>query len=101
MQAMGSLRRWRGFAVALGVCVCEPAFGRWLEFQSAAVFALAVFSPPILFTLWTLVLIGAALAGLFGRCSAETFVRIVAAGVFVLGVRLLVPLCIASMGPRG
>jgi type IV secretory pathway VirB2 component (pilin) len=71
------------------------AGGSLSEVEDTATFVLDIFSPGLLLTLLTLLLVGCGLAVYFGRMSGSLFVKILLGSVLVFGARTIAPKLVA------
>jgi len=65
--------------------------GSLSEAENTATWVLNIFSPGLLLTLLTLLLIGCGLAVYFGRLSGQLFVKILIGSVLLFGARTIAP----------
>ena len=82
-------------ATCLTTLVSSPAFAQLAETENLTNWVLAIFSPALLLSLLTILLIGCGLAVYLGRLSGGLFMKILVGSVFVFGARTLAPKIIA------
>ena len=79
----------------MATTMATPAFAQLTEAEGTATWVLNIFSPALLLTLLTLLLIGCGLAVYMGKLSGSLFVKILIGSIFVFGARTLAPKIIA------
>lgn len=82
-------------ATCVTTLLASPAFAQLAETENAANWVLAIFSPALLLSLLTILLIGCGLAVYMGKISGSLFMKILVGSVFVFGARTLAPKIIA------
>lgn len=75
--------------------MASPAFAQLTEAENTANWVLAIFSPALLLTLLTILMIGCGLAVYMGKITGSLFMKILLGSVFVFGARTLAPKIIA------
>lgn len=75
----------------MAVTMANPAFAQLTEAEDTANWVLAIFSPAILLTLLTLLLIGCGITVWMGKMSGGLFGKILIGAVLVFGARTLGP----------
>lgn len=73
----------------------HAAGGSLSEVEDTADFVLNIFSPGLLLTLLTILLVGCGIAVYFGRMSGSLFVKILVGSVLVFGARTIAPKLVA------
>jgi type IV secretory pathway VirB2 component (pilin) len=79
----------------MATTMATPAFAQLTEAENTANWVLRIFSPALLLTLLTLLLIGCGLAVYMGKLSGGLFVKILVGSIFIFGARTLAPKIIA------
>lgn len=79
----------------MATTMATPAFAQLAEAESTATWVLNIFSPALLLTLLTILLIGCGIAVYMGKLSGGLFVKILIGSIFVFGARTLAPKIIA------
>jgi hypothetical protein len=74
------------------------AAGSLSEAESAFTWVLNIFSPALLLTALTLLLIGCGIAVYYGRLTGMTFVKIMIGSLFIFGARTIAPKIVAIFG---
>jgi type IV secretory pathway VirB2 component (pilin) len=88
--------RVRLFIVScLATMVASPAFAQLTEAEGTATWVLNIFSPALMLTLLTILLIGCGLAVYLGKLSGGLFTKILIGSIFIFGARTLAPKIIA------
>ena len=82
-------------ATCVTALVASPAFAQLAEAENTTNWVLAIFSPALLLSLLTILLIGCGLAVYLGKLSGSLFMKILVGSVFVFGARTLAPKIIA------
>lgn len=75
--------------------LASPAFAQLAEAENTTNWVLAIFSPALLLSLLTILLIGCGLAVYLGKLSGSLFMKILVGSIFVFGARSLAPKIIA------
>jgi type IV secretory pathway VirB2 component (pilin) len=76
----------------------NPVFAQLTEAESTATWVLSIFSPTLLLTFLTLLLIGCGLAVYLGRLSVGLFLKILLGSILVFGARSIAGKIIALFG---
>jgi type IV secretory pathway VirB2 component (pilin) len=79
----------------MATTMATPAFAQLTETEGVATWVLNIFSPALLLTLLTVLLIGCGLAVYLGKLSGGLFVKILIGSIFVFGARTIAPKIIA------
>jgi type IV secretory pathway VirB2 component (pilin) len=96
LQQQNMREHVRTYVVACIVAtMATPAFAQLTEVEDTATWVLDIFSPGLLLTLLTLLLLGCGLAVYLGKLSGGMFMKILIGSVFVFGARTLAPKIIA------
>ena len=82
-------------ATCVTTVLASPAFAQLAEAENTVNWVLAIFSPPLLLALLTILLIGCGLAVYMGKLSGSLFMKILVGSIFVFGARTLAPKIIA------
>lgn len=72
-----------------------PAFAQLTEAENTANWVLRIFSPALMLTLLTLLLIGCGIAVWLGKLSGSLFIKLLIGSIFVFGARTLGPKIVA------
>jgi type IV secretion system protein VirB2 len=79
----------------MAATMATPAFAQLTEAESTATWVLNIFSPALLLTFLTILLIGCGIAVYMGKLSGGMFIKILVGSIFVFGARTLAPKIIA------
>lgn len=79
----------------IAATMATPAFAQLTEAESTATWVLNIFSPALLLTLLTMLLIGCGIAVYLGKLSGGLFVKILVGSIFIFGARTIAPKIIA------
>lgn len=82
-------------STAIATTVSSPAFAQLTEAESTATWVLNIFSPALMLTILTIVLIGCGVAVYLGKLSGGLFTKILIGSIFIFGARTLAPKIIA------
>lgn len=75
--------------------VATPAFAQLTEAENTATWVLDIFSPALMLTILTILLVGCGIAVYMGKLSGGLFVKILIGSILVFGARTLAPKIIA------
>lgn len=79
----------------IAATLATPAFAQLTEAEDTATWVLDIFSPALLLTLLTLLLVGCGIAVYLGKLSGSLFVKILLGSILVFGARTIAPKIIA------
>jgi type IV secretion system protein VirB2 len=79
----------------MAATMATPAFAQLTEAESTATWVLNIFSPALVLTLCTILLIGCGIAVWMGKMSGGLFTKILIGSIFVFGARTLAPKLVA------
>ena len=79
------------FATCVAMTLASPAFAQLTEAESTATWVLNIFSPALMLTILTILLIGCGVAVYLGKLSGGLFTKILIGSIFVFGARTLAP----------
>lgn len=82
----------------MAATMATPAFAQLTEAESTATWVLDIFSPALMLTILTILLIGCGVAVYMGKLSGGLFVKILIGSVLIFGARTLAPKIIAIFG---
>lgn len=82
-------------ATCIATTMASPAFAQLTEAESTATWVLNIFSPALMLTVLTILLIGCGVATYLGKLSGSLFTKILIGSIFVFGARTLAPKIIA------
>jgi type IV secretory pathway VirB2 component (pilin) len=95
-QKTNARQRARTYVLScMAAAMATPAFAQLTEVEGTAQWVLDIFSPALLLTLLTILLIGCGLAVYMGKMSGSMFMKILLGSIFVFGARTLAPKIIA------
>lgn len=75
--------------------MATPAFAQLTEAESTATWVLNIFSPALMLTILTILLIGCGVAVYMGKLSGGLFIKILIGSILIFGARTLAPKIIA------
>lgn len=75
--------------------MATPAFAQLTEAENTATWVLGIFSPALMLTILTILLVGCGIAVYMGKLSGSLFVKILIGSILVFGARTLAPKIIA------
>ena len=75
----------------VAVTMATPAFAQLTEAESTATWVLNIFSPALMLTALTILLVGCGIAVYFGKLSGGLFVKILVGSILVFGARTIAP----------
>lgn len=79
----------------IATTMATPALAQLAEAENTATWVLNIFSPALMLTILTILLIGCGVAVYLGKLSGELFTKILIGSIFVFGARTLAPKIIA------
>ena len=79
----------------MAATMSTSAFAQLTEAESTATWVLNIFSPALLLTLLTLLLVGCGIAVYLGKLSGGLFAKILIGSIFIFGARSIAPKIIA------
>ena len=83
------------FASCMAATMASPAFAQLTEAEGVADWVLRIFSPALMLTILTILLVGCGIAVFLGKLSGGLFTKILIGSIFVFGARTLAPKLIA------
>ena len=75
----------------VAVTMATPAFAQLTEAESTATWVLNIFSPALMLTALTILLVGCGIAVYFGKLNGGLFVKILVGSILVFGARTIAP----------
>jgi type IV secretory pathway VirB2 component (pilin) len=93
-KRFGDARAWLVGCMVLAQTQ-TPAWASLSEAEGTATWVLNIFSPGLLLTMLTLLLIGCGLAVYFGKMSGQMFVKILIGSILIFGARTIAPKIVA------
>lgn len=79
----------------MATTMATPAFAQLAEAERTADWVLAIFSPALLLSFLTILLIGCGIAVFLGKLSGQMFLRILVGSILVFGARTIGPRIVA------
>ena len=82
-------------ASCIALTLASPTYAQLTEAEGVGTWVLNIFSPALMLTILTILLIGCGIAVYLGRLSGGLFTKILIGSIFVFGARTLAPKIIA------
>ena len=79
----------------MAATMATPAFAQLAEAENTANWVLAIFSPGLMLTFLTILLIGCGIAVYMGKISGGLFVKILVGSILIFGARTIAPRIVA------
>ena len=95
-QQRARASRVRTFILSyIAAAMASPVFAQLTEAENTATWVLNIFSPALMLTILTILLVGCGVAVFLGKLSGGLFTKILIGSIFVFGARTLAPKIIA------